>query len=128
VDTATETATYWDDLAKPEHGIVRAEMVSVYDCPIHSPARVLINRDYLLKYADHRKQSIIALSYEWHKAENCDEAGKPYGDDDFGEFIMPGRMIVVRPDDSDDSDDSKVVGEYWGISHVYTPGETQSGN
>jgi len=118
VPRLVNSVVYWDDMAKPLLGVVSAEMVSIYDFPTNAHAQIQIRRDYLLEYADRTNRAIIALWYEWNDGPNSDEKGQPYTQADFGDFMLPGRMVTLRevPDDP-----RTVVAELWGVFSVYFP-------
>ncbi len=122
VPRPVDSVVFWDDLAKPQRDIVRAEMVSKYDYPNTERAAIQIRRDYLLEYADKTNRAIVALWYEWNSGPNLDANGKPYTKKDFGDFLLPGRMVGLK---RDMTDRDTVIAEFWGFRPVYLPKVTQ---
>lgn len=56
-----EDEIYWDDLSKPEYGIVQNKILSEYKFPTHSEAYVKIKKNYLRDYLFLRKKTAVQI-------------------------------------------------------------------
>lgn len=64
VQSDTGDSVHWDDLEKPQHDIVVAQMVSEFHyLELKQAARVTIDREYLEDYAKVRNCSLIQMYY-----------------------------------------------------------------
>jgi hypothetical protein len=120
--TATGDCVHWDDLEKPRHSVVIAEMVSeFYYLEQKSIARVTIDREYLQDYATVRNCSLIQVYYASNQGTLKPQDSDVLAGKRAQEFKLPGRLVDIQMLLLSPSD---VIAQVWGVRRLLDPGDS----
>lgn len=91
-----EQRTAWDDPSLPEHDVVVARSVSVWDFPAASPAWVRVKRRFLEDYMSLRGCALVELCYAHNTGPLSEEIVQLLAGNESVEFNSTGRTIGLR--------------------------------
>ncbi len=109
----------WDDLSRPQMGVVTTKPLSHYDVYSYSGACVEMSREYLEDYASLKGCALVSVFYEERRCHATDDLRQRLGSKDGTSLQRPGfRMDIVR--DSYHGEES-VLCRLWGCRPILTP-------
>lgn len=109
----------WDDLSRPQMGVVTVKPLSHYDVYSYSGACVEMSREYLEDYASLKGCALVSVFYEERRCHATDDLKQRLRDSEGTSLEGPGfRMDIVR-----DSyrGDGGVLCKLWGCRSILTP-------
>lgn len=119
VQSESGDSVHWDDLAKPQHDVVVAKMVSESDYLEQKQAAVVtIDREYLEDYATLRNCSLIQVYYATNQCPLDTQDREVLDGKEAQEFKLPGRLLDIR---MDLESGSELIAQVWGVRRLLDP-------
>lgn len=105
----------WDDLSRPQMGVVTVKPLSHYDVYSYSGAYVKMSREYLEDYASLKGCALVSVFFEERRCRATDDLNQRLGGNDATSLKEPGfQMDIVRVNGA-------VLCRLWGCRLVLTP-------
>jgi hypothetical protein len=109
----------WDNLSRPQYGVISVTPLSHYEDLLYSGAEVKIDRQYLEDYASLKNCAVLAVFFEERRCRSDNELEEILKEQEIVEHSLPGRDLVIRRHEY--HADTPILCQIWGCRLVLVP-------
>lgn len=109
----------WDNLSRPQYGVISVTPLSHYDVYSYSGTEVKIDRQYLEDYASLKSCAVVAVFFEERRCASEAELEQILEGQETIERCLPGRGLVIRRHEY--HAETPILCQIWGCRLVLIP-------